>query len=557
MSEVANWLATTTAKPLAPNLVPGAIKEERRRLGALGGLVGELLEAVPPTWPQPLSRWVANAETPPQAAVAEVRDRISNPADVFATLYEKVVSGPNRRRLGTFFTPPEVVDLMLERAAAMLPAPARIVDPGAGVGAFSVAAAKWWPDATVCAIDVNLVTLGLLATRLALEGQAEQVDLVLEDYLPWVQADRSPGPRLFLGNPPYTRHQDLDQATKRRATQASGDLVDSTLAGLAAYFLAASLNHLRPEDALSFVLPGSWTEARHGSGIRRWLWEQTRRNVELLAFPSDAEIFPGTRVNAVIVTVGPETDMTATFETASIRPAPGCVVLGKRTVIERSRALPASFGPMLWKTTQGAVKGTVALSELGRVKRGVATGANHWFFLTDVEARGLPARLLRRAVQRLRDIDGTVLDKATHDRLRDTGRRRWLLTLAGPADCKPKAVRDLIAAGEAEGYHERYLTRIRDHWYAVEPATAPHIIVTLMSKDTFRAVLNEVGAIPSNSMYGIHLKDPAVAGPLCRWLNSGAGQAAIRSCARHYSDGLLKLEPRDYQAVRVPAALPA
>lgn len=76
-----------------------------------------------------------------------------------------------------------------------------------------------------------------------------------------------------------------------------------------------------------------------------------------------------------------------------------------------------------------------------------------------------------------------------------------------------------------------------------------------MSKDGFRAVANPVGAIPSNSMYGIHLDDPPLAARLCQWLNSPAGQAAIRARARHYSDGLLKLEPRDYRDVQIPATL--
>ena len=150
---------------------------------------------------------------------------------------------------------------------------------------------------------------------------------------------------------------------------------------------------------------------------------------------------------------------------------------------------------------------------------------------------------------------GDVLDQAAHDSLGKAGRRRWLLNLAGPKDTEAKAVRALLEAGEAAGYAKRYLTGIRKHWYVVEPAEAPHIIVSLMSKDGFRSVLNPAGAIPSNSMYGIHLHNPTVAADLCAWLNTPAGQKAIKSRARHYSDGLLKLEPRDYMTVPVPAAL--
>lgn len=555
MTEIERWLAAVTGPPLPQRLVPGASTDERRRLAAMGGLVHRLVGRVPATWPTQLRDWAREAPSPPAAVVAEARKRLEDPNDFFADLYESVVAGPNRRRLGTFFTPPEVVELMLERSAAVLPDPEVVVDPGAGVGAFSVSAAKWWPDATVQAVDVNLVTLGLLAARLALDGQTGQVELVHADFLRWVQDDQPSGPRLFLGNPPYTRHQELDRATKTRARKAAGSLVDSGLSGLAAYFLAASIEHLRAEDALCFVLPGSWTEARHGSKLRRWLWMQTRRPIELLAFPSDMEIFPGTRVNAVIAAVGPQSHSASKFTTAPITPRASRLIVGKRATVDRRGDLPASFGPLLWGGDHLAPKGTVDLSSLGQIRRGVATGANHWFFLTDEEAAPLPSRLLRPGVRRLREVEGTVLDQAEHERLGEAGRRRWLLSLTGPADCRSAAVQSLLADGEAEGFDGRYLTRIREHWYVVESATAPDIILSLMSKDGFRAVANPVGAIPSNSMYGIHLDDPSLAARLCQWLNSPAGQAAIRARARHYSDGLLKLEPRDYRDVRIPATL--
>lgn len=553
--EVEAWLAGATGSPLAQGLVPGATQAERRRLAALGGLVRNLLEGVPARWPQPLKEWVASGTTPPAAVLQEARRLMSEPSDFFARLYEHVVAGPNRRRLGTFFTPPDVVELMIERAAAVMPSPETIVDPGAGVGAFSLSAARRWPTAKVQAVDINVVTLGLLAARLAVEGQATRVELLLEDFIRWVQRtdDARRDPRLFLGNPPYTRHQELDRATKARALKASGDLVDSGLSGLAAYFLAASIQQLSDADALCFVLPGSWTEGRHGKGLRRWLWEHTSRSVELLAFPADVEIFPGTRVMAVVLTIGPKSQATPPFLAGRVSRGPSNLVAGNLAPVPRHGDRPTSFGPLLWATDAGSAKDMVPMSSVGRVRRGVATGANDFFFLTDDEAAAIPNRYLRPGVRRLREVESNALDDAAHTRLGEAGRRRWLLTLTGPEDATHTKVRALLKAGEEQGYHERYLTRIRQWWYAVEPAEAPHIIVSLMSKESFRAVLNLVGAIPSNSMYGIHLDDPNMAGTLCSWLNSRPGQEAIRSRARHYSDGLLKLEPSDYMSVPVPA----
>src|SRR5207249_4032343 len=140
-------------------------------------------------------------------------------------------------------------------------APTAVIEPGAGVGAFALAANRRWPKATVLAVDVNVVTLGLLSAMAPLETR-RRLCPVLGDYLRWIGGDAPKpigSPRLFLGNPPYTRRQDL------LAPIAASGLVDSGMASLSAHFLAASFSALRAEDAICFVLPGSWLETRYGN----------------------------------------------------------------------------------------------------------------------------------------------------------------------------------------------------------------------------------------------------------------------------------------------------
>ena len=111
---------------------------------------------------------------------------------------------------------------------------------------------------------------------------------------------------LVIGNPPYTRHQGMDPTSKAIAREAAGPLVCSRLAGMAAYFLAATLRYLRPSDALCMILPGSWMHARYGREIREHLWGLTHRSIRLDVFPHDVDVFPRARVDAVVLFVGPE-----------------------------------------------------------------------------------------------------------------------------------------------------------------------------------------------------------------------------------------------------------
>lgn len=556
VEDVCAWCTSASASALAADLVPGADADERRSLAALGGVISSLVGPAPASWPEAVHHWLGRGPRPPAQLVARLR-KAGGTEDRLASIYENLVSGPNRRALGTFFTPRPVVELMLHRAQSLLPAPAVVVDPGAGVGAFTIPARTRWPTAEVVAVDVNAVTLGLLAASAALEGRIERLRLVHADFLQWVThtaaASSDEGSRLLLGNPPYTRHQEMDAKAKAAAMEAAAGLVDSGLAGLAAYFLGASLCSLRPQDALCFVLPGSWTETRYGRPLREWIWTSRSRHVELLAFPPSVEVFPGTRVTAVVLVVGPETSAPKNLVVEQVTTVGNRLETTNERQHNRQGPGPASFSSLLWPRTPSGSRQTVELAKLGRVRRGVATGANHFFFLDDDDASSVPDRLLRPGVRRLRHVEGDVLGVREHNRIGGAGHPRWLLSLTGPADVRSKAVSTLIEAGVEAGYNDRYLTRDRKDWFVVEHVEAPDLLVALMSKGRFRAVRNVVGAVPSNSMYGIYLNDRSTARELCEWLNSDEGQAAIRACARHYSNGLLKLEPHDYLRVAVPS----
>lgn len=83
---------------------------------------------------------------------------------------------------------------MISRWADSQGSPAAVVDVGAGVGIFTTAAARRWPAAQVWSVDVNPITLGLLALRVhrsfPLRGSDENgpgLRLVLDDFAAWME----------------------------------------------------------------------------------------------------------------------------------------------------------------------------------------------------------------------------------------------------------------------------------------------------------------------------------------------------------------------------------
>jgi hypothetical protein len=398
-----------------------------------------------------------------------------------------------------------------------------------------------------------LVTLGLLAVR-----PAAELRVVLANYLDWALGDDlPPTPRLWIGNPPYTRHQELSAEVKKVAQAAAGDLVKSRLAGLSAYFLAATIRAMSPDDALCFVLPGSWIDSRYGRYLREKIRAQDRRQVHFAGFSSDDDVFPGTRVTAMVVLIGPEQPVQAQpWMTSTIRMAATGMAMTRPITRERTAAGLDGLGGWLWPRPRPAPSDTVELRSIGRVRRGVATGANNWFLLTQEQRDMLPLDLTVRAVRRLRGVADGHFDAASHEALAETGERCWLLRVETDAQRRGNtAVAEWLDAAEKAGISSRYLASHREPWHALELMDAPKLMLSPMGKQRMRVIINEAGAIPSNALYGIYFDDPNVAHAVGHWLASESGQTALFEHARAYGAGLFKLEPKEVGRIGIPRDL--
>ncbi|MGW6520409.1 hypothetical protein [Streptomyces sp. NPDC054962] len=197
----------------------------------------------------------------------------------------------------------------------------------------------------------------------------------------------------------------------------------------------------------------------------------------------------------------------------------------------------------------------IPLGELVHVRRGVATGANRFFLRNYSERQKIDSDLTVRAISKLRDVSSNVLDLEAHEGLSQAGISCWLLALTETSANDP-SVASLLEEGLRDGIHERYLCKTRSPWYVLEKIVAPDLLIGPMGKQGFRIVSNSVGAIPTNTLYGMRMRrngnTEADAHRLADWMASEEGQEALRMRARRHGDGLLKLEPGSLATVLIP-----
>jgi adenine-specific DNA-methyltransferase len=548
-------------------VVPGASASERDLLGLLGGIATAIAGDRVLTWQGPLQDWALASPTPPDDILDATRTLLGLDDDPLAELYNACISASNRRRLGTVFTPPALVEHMLTLVEHELDDPPSVViDPGAGVGAFTIAAARTWPEARIVAVDINPVTLGLLATRLAFEADLDEenadaydhVDLRLASYLDEIESlfsEDTTGPILVLGNPPYTRVQELPPDDRVKAARLAGDLIDSGHANLAMLFQAATLRCMRSTDVSCMVLPGSLSYTRASRALRTTLWNSPR-SVTVHRTPATAKAFIGRSVQAAVLLIGAERRRRPKIKLARIQLADSSIELLEKWKLSRTTRQPHNWflsNAEVQRDGRRKREVVTTIGDIATVRRGVATGANDMFFLTDATVNSLPSDVITAAIPTLRAFDGLELTPAIHMSFGDEDTRRWLLVIP------PDAVLDGELAAYIERHKDevsvRYLPSQRKPWYSINELLRPQILLSPLSKTDFKVVLNSAQAVPSNNLFGISLSDGGDPGPLATWLRSGDGQQELRRLSHRYPGGSHKLEPGRVRAVRLPADL--
>lgn len=551
------WMRSAGGQPVKKGWVPGATEAERRSLRALASVAVHLLpsSATPTDWPHDIRAWLRTTKGLPPDVAAELDVAMKeNPDACLAILYSSVVARPRRRVLGTFFTPTGEVTPLLTMWDATQPSPAEVVDVGAGVGVFTAAAARQWSGAQVFAVDVNPITLGLLGVRMGLPdicGDAARTKLVLEDFTTWFPTQTGTG-RLVLGNPPYTRSQLIPPKDRRRLLDACDDLCGSR-ASLSAIITAISIQHLAPADGLCLLLPAQWLESTYAIRLRNHLLSAARRRVELRL--AKADLFNDAVVDAVVLLVGTERDDAQPFVVSDWD---GKIL----QTVNRPNAAPEHWRSWFEKkpVQRRRTAGAKTLSDVAVLRRGTATGANDFFVLSadTVAELELPAAVLKPVLRRLSLFNADRITPAEFRKV-PSNERTWLL-LANDKQAKDKVVAAYIRHGEKMGFHNRYLCKVRaGSWFDVtHDLVVPDVVITAMSRGSFRVVENGVGAAITNNLYGWRWRADVARSTQAKviaWLRGSDGQAAVLALCRSRGDGLAKVEPSALAGLELPASV--
>lgn len=472
-----------------------------------------------------------------------------------------------RNKLGQFATPTLLAREMLTYGLSLLPKiqDIRFLDPAIGTGSFYSALLETIDNRPLVIakgyeIDPHY---GKPAQEL---WSGYKLDIELADFTK--ATPPIDGFNLLICNPPYVRHHHLESNEKQRLQtecKIAARIKLSGLAGLYCHFLVLSHRWMSAGGVAGWLIPSEFMDVNYGEELKRYLIEE----VTLLRIhrfnPNDVQ-FDDALVSSAVVWFKKD------------KPPAGHVVEfsygGTHTAPTISRIVSAIELAREAKWTRFPLQGvrtavdTPILSDLFDIRRGIATGSNDFFILSQekIEELQLPMECFRPILPSPRYVNTDEI-KADEKGNPILSQSLFLLDCRLPEQEVIKRYPSLwryLESGK-EKIASRYLCKARPIWYWQENRNPTPFICTYMGRgDTrsgriFRFLLNHSKAIVANSYLMLYPKSNVAHRiydnqKLIKLVWNALNEISIESLmneGRVYGGGLHKLEPKEM--ARLPA----
>lgn len=279
----------------------------------------------------------------------------SGMGDFVGRMYEKLIPPDERKRLGQFYTPPNVIELIV-RLTVTQPE-AKVLDPGCGSGGFLVSAYQQLRKLNgipprvegaigeqfhqqlldqVYGVDINQFPAHLSVINLAVQNpraRVRTVNVVPKDFF-----DLKPGQAVLAGftgldaeggrttvtlppafdvvvaNPPYIRQEYVGDREKGKIKNLiESEFRDVSIGGpsgrrdrvtaisehsdIYIYFYLHGLAFLKNGGRLGFISSTKWLEVKYGEAFQKFLVENCKI---LYVIEFDRAVFPDAEVNTEV-----------------------------------------------------------------------------------------------------------------------------------------------------------------------------------------------------------------------------------------------------------------
>jgi hypothetical protein len=458
---------------------------------------------------------------------------------------------------GQFWTPAWLAKAMSAWVTAERPS--QLFDPAVGPGTFFSAAREMGFNGKFAGFELDDAVLAE-AYKLGL-NPVELSEIQIGDFIQNQVDGDFPA---IISNPPYIRHHRLNasqkDALRQLAIHCLGFPLDGRV-GLHVYFLLKCLEHLAPNGRLAFLLPADVCEGVSSTIFWKRIAERYRIDA-VITFDECAAPFPTVDTNAIVFMISNRRPVKKVLWTRLRKPQTEAVleVLQAGTsgvALVHQRDLSELLVTGLSRPPRLNRSHGVPLSAFARVMRGIATGANDFFFLTEeqIHQHGLNKKYFKRAIGRTRDCHKEKLVGSDLEALDQAGRPTWLLSIGKEGkEQLPISLRNYLESGERLGLNEKSLIKTRRPWYRMEERGVPGLLFAYLGRRNCRFIENRAGVVPLTGFLCVYPWDTSNEYRVKLWraLNHPLTIANLPFVGKSYGGGAIKVEPRQLDSLEIP-----
>lgn len=461
--------------------------------------------------------------------------------------YMQTTSIHYRRQKGQYFTPPPIAELMVEW---LMPSrPSKLLDPAVGLGIFPRMMKKKYTDESIhwSTYDIDPTFIPTL--------QSSGFQMNLEDFL---QSDWDEQFDGILANPPYFKLRNY--TSKEAILRTFEKKLGFTLPGstnMYNLFILKCLEQLQEGGRAAFIVPSDFLNADYGWRIKNYLIQQNLLDYVVI---TDYQVswFEDAMTTSAILLCS-RTHHKSGFEFINIQSDEELndfhafltkhdpYIYGKYYTYQEIDP-KIKWRHFYQESVLTSYRNLRPFHHFGKATRGIATGANEFFCLSEEErrSRGLGEDITQPCLTKAYQASRSIFTWQDWISLKEENHPVYLLQVY-ESQIKDEAVKQYIDYGAAQGFDQRYLTKHRTPWYKPELRKPAPILFRVFNRSNLHFIRNEAGILHLTCFHGlyIHEKYQQDMDIIMAYFLTNVAKKIIRESRREYGKGLLKFEPND------------
>ncbi len=466
-------------------------------------------------------------------------------------IYTENTAIKHRKKYAQFFTPPPIAALMADWLLGSKSLKT-VLEPAFGLGVFSRKLLQKNKHLKIKGFDIDETIFDKATNHFK---SFKNVNLHIKDYMYNDWHNKYDG---IICNPPYLKFHDYDNKPILKKVEEKLNFKFNGFTNLYTLFLLKSIFQLKKNGRIAYLIPSEFLNSDYGKLVKQYLLN-TKTLRQIFIFDFKENIFDGAMTTASIIFLANDhhndkVNITTIHSKADLQLIKKYIGLYPNTTNDFTFKHKELDPEVKWRKyyqvqNSKKYKNLVPFSSYAKVMRGIATGANDYFTFKKSKAQkyAIPIANLLPCICKAKDIKGFFFTSADYKKLIEKDALTFLFN--GQKTNNEKVVH-YIRLGEKKKINEKYLTKNRKPWYALENRAPAPIWVSVFNRTGIKFIRNEANIANLTTFHCVYPNDSNLFSNisidlLFAYLLTDVAKEIFNDNQREYGNGLKKFEPND------------